>query len=129
MIKTYISYSDISINVHTNKKNVHITFRPYSANKGSVFKTDDRDIQIAIERHYNFGKLFFLKEEYEVITTPQEEEIVSGDKLEIIEVKVNSMQEAKDYLADKYGISRTALRNPKSIEAEAEKYGIKFIMS
>ena len=129
MIKTYISYSDISINVHTpNKKNVHIAFRPYSANKGSVFKTDDRDIQIAIERHYNFGKLFFLKEEYEVVATPHEEEIENGNKM-VIEVKVNSMQEAKDYLADKYGISRTALRNPKSIEAEADKYGIKFIMS
>lgn len=42
-------------------------------------------------------------------------------------VKVSDLATAKDYLADKFGISRTTLRSHKSILAQAEAHGIVFV--
>lgn len=60
ILKTYKANTNVSINVVLpNKKNLHVSFTPLS-DGSSVFQTDNVDIQNAIERHYNYGKLFRL---------------------------------------------------------------------
>lgn len=42
-------------------------------------------------------------------------------------VKVSDLATAKDYLADKFGVSRTTMRSLRSILAQAEAHGIEFV--
>lgn len=59
-MKKYKAKTDVSINVTLqNGRNTRISFSPLTAG-GSVFYTDDKEIQDALERHYKFGKLFTL---------------------------------------------------------------------
>lgn len=157
MIKTYKANTNVSINVVlTSKKNLHISFIPLS-NGGSTFTTDNEEIMNAIESHYNFGKLFRLhstqdeskKKVTNVVKLPenkekqkndenpiQRENNVQNDETSTEEteteptlkrVNVSDLASAKDYLADTFGISRTALRSKKAITEQAAVYGIEFI--
>lgn len=148
-IKTYKANTNVSINiVLQSKKNLHITFTALS-NGSSTFSTGDEEIQKAIERHYNFGKLFRLigtqskaskktAKEVELPASPKEG---TGDNDSLIgineqateeagtglkKVTVSDLAAAKDYLADKFGISRTALRSQKAIIEQATANGIEF---
>ena len=158
MIKTYKANTNVSINVVlASKKNLHITFSPLS-NGNSTFTTDNEEIMNAIERHYNFGKLFRLhstqdestkavelpgnKEEHTDKTVPgivddNDENTGKGEndnktnegaenKPTLKKVAVSDLADAKDYLADTFGISRTALRSMKSIIEQAAAHGIEF---
>ena len=168
MIKTYKANTNVSINVVlASKKNLHITFSPLS-NGNSTFTTDNEEIMNAIERHYNFGKLFRLHstqgeskkkapkaiegiapkvDEKNDETTvqdgadlqPNEGEAPTEDndtegadnneegaEQTLKKVKVSDLAAAKDYLADTFGISRTALRSMKAITEQAAAHGIEF---
>ena len=168
MIKTYKANTNVSINVVLpSKKNLHISFTPLS-NGSSTFTTDNEEIMNAIERHYNFGKLFRLHstqgeskkkapkaiegtapnvDEKNDETTvqdgadlqpnegeaPAEDNATEGaDNNEegaeqtLKKVKVSDLAAAKDYLADTFGISRTALRSMKAITEQAAAHGIEF---
>ena len=176
MIKTYKANTNVSINVVlASKKNLHITFSPLS-NGNSTFTTDNEEIMNAIERHYNFGKLFRLhstqgeskKKAPKAIegtapkaiegTAPKVDEkndettVQDGADLQpnegeapaednategadnneegaeqtLKKVKVSDLAAAKDYLADTFGISRTALRSMKAITEQAAAHGIEF---
>ena len=146
MIKTYKSNTNVSINVVLpSKKNLHITFSPLS-NGGSTFTTDQEEIIKAIESHYNFGKLFRLHNTIEK-TGGKEDGFdtedgndtkninedkgtdVHGDntKSGLKQVHVSDLASAKDYLADKFGISRTSLRSQKAILEQAIANGIEFV--
>ena len=157
MIKTYKANTNVSINVVlTSKKNLHISFIPLS-NGGSTFTTDNEEIMNAIESHYNFGKLFRLhctqdeskKKVTNVLKLPENKEKQKTDENPIQtenngqndetsteeteteptlkRVNVSDLASAKDYLADTFGISRTALRSMKAITEQAAVYGIEFI--
>lgn len=85
----------------------------------------------AIERHYNFGKLFRLdsvvddtKPSEEVVEKAEIKDAAEGTGLK--RVKVSDIASAKDYLADTCGISRTALRSVKAIMEQAAANGIEF---
>lgn len=59
--KTYRSPSNIAINVVlSNGSNFLVSFNSKTIG-GSVFTTSNEDVQNAIERHYNYNKLFFLE--------------------------------------------------------------------
>ncbi len=63
-MKKYIAKTNISINVVLKSgKNRHITFSALTGG-GSVFYTDDPEIQKAMECHYKFGKLFRVDQKY-----------------------------------------------------------------
>ena len=159
LIKTYKANTNISINVVlANKKNVHVAFNALS-NGSSTLTTDNEELQNAIEKHYNFGKLFRLisvhgesaeKKSSAVGASSNDESVASASVAEANEtaeevaesaeegaaevavrkVQVSDLAAAKDYLADKFGISRTLLRSKKSIEEQAAAHGIEFeIMS
>ncbi|MGN0032437.1 MAG: hypothetical protein ACI358_01455 [Candidatus Limimorpha sp.] len=146
MIKTYKSNTHVSINiVLPSRKNMHITFSPLS-NGGSTFTTDQEELSRAIESHYNFGKLFRLQSTIDNTggeeggfdteegnctneinedngTGAHDDDTESGLK----QVHVSDLASAKDYLADKFGISRTSLRSQKAILEQAIANGIEFV--
>lgn len=152
--KTYKATTEISINVVlANKKNLHISFLPISRNNGSTFTTDNEEIINAIERHYNYGKLFKLhrvegeeksiKQTAETTSAPiakkdageettstivedKGEADVSVEDKNLRKVIVSDYASAKDYLADTFGISRTLMRSQKAIIEQATAHGIEF---
>lgn len=90
-----------------------------------MFITDDKDMQTALERHSRFGKLFKLDVYYK--DEPVEEEPVEEvPEATTNTVKVASLEDAKEYLVDKFGISRTKLRSKKQIMDAAEAHNIEF---
>lgn len=153
MMKKYISNTTISISAMLpNGKSVRISFTPRT-DGSSIFYTSDNDIQHALEHHYKFGKLFRLAEESmdenqtakrpKKITEPKlgkksnksketpmsvtsstitSDENSSGH----LEVVVSDMDAAKDYLAEKYDVVRTKLKNEDSIREAALAFGIVF---
>lgn len=131
MTKHYISDSHIAINVTLDGgESVHLSFIALS-NGGSVFSTDSEELQNAIERHYRFGDLFTLDhiEEPKNTSETANEEYTSVKESEdgnIQKIKVNDLGEAKNYLADTLGISRTSLRSLKTILEVAKANNIEF---
>ncbi len=131
MTKHYISDSHIAINVTLDGgESVHLSFIALS-NGGSVFSTDSEELQNAIERHYRFGDLFTLNhiEEPKNTSETAKEEYTSVKESEdgnIQKITVNDLGEAKNYLADTLGISRTSLRSLKTILEVAKANNIEF---
>nr|DAV91689.1 MAG TPA: hypothetical protein [Caudoviricetes sp.] len=131
MTKHYISDSHIAINVTLDGgESMHLSFIALS-NGGSVFSTDSVELQNAIERHYRFGDLFTLDhiEEPKNTSETANEEYTSVEESEdgnTQKVTVNDLGEAKNYLADTLGISRTSLRSLKTILEVAKANNIEF---
>lgn len=131
MTKHYISDSHIAINVTLDGgESMHLSFIALS-NGGSIFSTDSEELQNAIERHYRFGDLFTLNHIKEPKNTSEiaNEEYTSVKESEdgnIQKVTVNDLGEAKNYLADTLGISRTSLRSLKTILEVAKANNIEF---
>ncbi|WP_424035269.1 hypothetical protein [Prevotella melaninogenica] len=132
MTKHYISDSHIAINVTLDGgESMHLSFIALS-NGGSVFSTDSEELQKAIERHYRFGDLFTLDhiEEPKNTSETANEEYTSVKESEdgnIQKITVNDLGEAKNYLADTLGISRTSLRSLKTILEVAKANNIEFV--
>lgn len=131
MTKHYISDSHIAINVTLDGgESMHLSFIALS-NGGSVFSTDSEELQTAIERHYRFGDLFTLNhiEKPKNTSETANEEYTSVKESEdgnIQKITVNDLGEAKNYLADTLGISRTSLRSLKTILEVAKANNIEF---
>lgn len=51
----------------------------------------------------------------------------ASDTSALTQVTVSDLASAKDYLADKFGISRTSLRSKKTIVDQAAAHGIEFV--
>lgn len=132
MTKHYISDSHIAINVTLDGgESVHLSFIALS-NGGSIFSTDNEELQNAIERHYRFGDLFTLDhiEEPKNTSETANEEYTSVKESEdgnIQKITVNDLGEAKNYLADTLGISRTSLRSLKTILEVAKANNMEFV--
>ena len=144
--KTYKSRTCIAINVVlASKKNRHISFEPCT-DGSSTFTTTSSDIQEAIEKHYNYNKLFFLessivekedekKSEKTTKTGDGVDEPTGDDEPkdtkptgdDVKKVEISDIEAAKDYLADTFGISRTLLRSKKAIMEQAEAHNIEFV--
>lgn len=135
IIKTYKANTNVSINVVlASKKNLHITFTPLS-NGTSTFTTDNEAIQNAIESHARFGSLFRLIAAHgeseaaapaETSAADAEGEVSAEKGSGLTKVTVTDTASAKDYLADKFGISRTSMRSTKAIIEQAAAHGIEF---
>lgn len=139
-MKKYIANTNVCVNiVLPSGANRHISFSPLTGG-GSVFYTDDPDVQTAIESHYKFGTLFrvdqsCISENKTDFLSPQ-----SIDSTENIEFKSDNQDEdskfktvvvsdpdtAKAYLADHFGISRTKIKTVKAIKDAAAANGIEF---
>lgn len=123
----YIAKTHVSLSVKMAEgKNAHISFTPLTGG-GSVYYTADEQVQAALEQHPKYGKLYktdtLYKERKAEEVKPKEEK----KKKEITEVRVTCLDDAKDYLSDKIGISRTKLRSQDSIIKAAAVNNIHFI--
>lgn len=132
MKKYYSSDSHIAINVLLeNGNSMHIAFTPIS-NGGSTYNTEEEVIQNALENHYRYNDLFVLDREedtnapIEEPTQNTEEDPNQAEETNIRKVKVNDLGEAKDYLAETFGVSRTSLRGQKAILEAAKANNIEF---
>ena len=67
-MKVYKSKSQVSINIKIGDGHAHINFSSITAG-GSVFYTDDAEVQKGIESHPKFGKLF--KFDREILPEPE----------------------------------------------------------
>lgn len=138
MLKVYIATTQVAININFEDGSYkHIAFEPKTKG-GSVYYSRDEKEQAAIESHYKFGSLFKLSAvETEAVNAENQtntESSDSGDGQEgdapqkvHKEIRVNDIAEAKDYLCEKFGLSRTKLRSTKAITDAAQANGIVFI--
>lgn len=146
-MKKYIAKTNVSVNiVLSTGANMHVSFTPLTGGS-SVYYTDEPEIQKALERHYKYGKLF--KEDTSqaaeamkakagmkaAAPTPAEgtgevedaaAEPGEGEGNELKTVSVSDPDDAKAYLAEHFGVSRTKLKSLKAIKEAAESYGIVF---
>jgi hypothetical protein len=125
MKKKYIAKSDLSVNVVLDSGNsLHISFSPITGGT-SVFYTEDERIQKALEQHYKYGKLFKGEE---VVTAQKTEAEVEAEEEEegLTVINISDVDAAKDYLSEKYGISRTKLKTLSAINKAAAANGIEF---
>lgn len=123
------SKSHVAINVvMPGGANAHIAFMEVTGG-GSVYYTNNPDVASALRQHSKFGRLF---KEVEVIEKPvvkkqsapkAESQQAAGDGLKEMEFKNN--EDAKDYLAERYGISRSKMKTRAAIEESAKGVGLK----
>lgn len=138
MKKVYTSKSEISIKaVLGNGSTVRVAFTPRTLGS-SVYITDDEELQKAIEAHREYGKLFVCDERRSEAMTEkaatmsqrsEQDEAEAEEAAEIAEpkvVSVSSIQEAKDYLSDKFDISRSSLKSKDAVERAALEHGVVF---
>ena len=86
--------------------------------------TDNEELQKALEAHPRYGKLFHLDTSFQP-SAPKVEEAPTPKRVK--KVKVSCLDDAKEYLCDKYGVSRTKLNSEKSITDFAASKNIEFV--
>lgn len=138
MQKTYKSKSFLSISVSMGKMTIknlqvsdktvtkdvfkHITFEPDSSGY-AYYSTDDEEEQKAIEAHPLFNKMFVLKDAPTSVVAKKDVAVPVEKK----EVEVTSAADAKQYLVDTFGISRTKIQSTADIKKYAEQNGVEFV--
>lgn len=126
MLKVYKAASCISTTARSGEKLMRIVFEPLSRG-GSYYASRDAKEQEAIENHPDFGKAFFLErsvdEEAEAKALKEQE--AKEEAGQITEYPVSSLAEAREYIADRFGISRTQLRSKAAIMEAAKKNNVK----
>jgi hypothetical protein len=92
--------------------------------------TGDEQLQKALAQHPRYGKLFREDKSFVVEQQRQVEKAAKKEeapqKLSVQVVNVAAWDDAKEYLVDNYGMSRTKLRSHIAIETAAAARGIKF---
>lgn len=130
----FISKSQVAINVVLpGGTNVHVSFLEMTGG-GGVYYTDNANMANALRQHHKYGKLF---KEVEVVEKPvakkkapaakQAEDGTTQDQAEngIKEMEFKNVEDAKDYLAERFGISRSKMKTRGAIEQVAKAEGIK----
>ena len=136
MIKKYTSKSTIAINVSLGEgKNIHVSFGAVTG-RGSVYYTNDEALQAALEKHHQYGRLFKLQETIDEqpasVDSPEGGEEATARPTDTLHadagsmVHVDGLDDAKEYLCEHFGISRTKLRTKASIIGAATTNGIVF---
>lgn len=125
MLKKYASNSEVSLSVPmAGGGSARVTFSPVTGG-GGVYYTEDEELQAAMEKHAKFGKLFHEEE----IPDEQEEETDSADAdaQEEVTFEANCTNDAKDYLCERFGASRTKLRTRASCDEFAKAHGVTIV--
>lgn len=118
--------------------NTHITFQPQTGG-GSIYYTKDDIVQDGLESHPKFGRLFKLAGAQEEVkpAVKKVEANNEGNGLEEAEgakqtasgatFTASCNDDAKEYLAEKYGVKRSLMRNKDQILAAAQQHGVEII--
>lgn len=107
-------------------KSQHVTFMSLS-NGSSELVTKNVILQQALESHRWFNTLFRLVKSVDESKMQTSAAPAAAEKLKPLKkIRVTDLASAKDYLADTFEISRTALKNRKNIVEQAAAFGIEF---
>lgn len=107
MKKTYTSHSIL----HFSLGGTRVAFTPLST-KSSYFETCDETLQKRIEAHPWFGDKFVIGAEEAVVEEKNAEEADNSEKrkAELKEVSFTTLADAKEWLANEYGVARSNIK-------------------
>ena len=128
MLKTYQGNSDLAFNIRLENGIKRIVFDGQSHGT-SIYSTRDTKEQKAIESHYWFNDKFWLEETVDEKKLEAEAKKKAAAKTKkIAEEKktysVTDIADAKDYLADTFGVSRTKMKTKEDVLAVAKEFGV-----
>lgn len=128
MFKIYQANCDIAFNVKVDGGTKRIVFEGQSHGTSS-YSTRDAKEQKGIESHYWFNDKFFLREAVDEKKQAAEAKKKAEEKAkQMAEEKntriVTDIADAKDYLADRFGVSRSKMKTKGDVLAVAKENGV-----
>lgn len=128
MYKTYQGYSDLAFNVKMDGGLRRIVFDGQSRGT-SVYSTRDTKEQKAIESHHWFNDKFFLIGEVDEKKLEADAKKKAAAKAKKTEeekktIRVEDVADAKEYLADTFGISRSKMKTREDVLAIAKENNV-----
>ena len=129
MFNKYQSGTDLAFSVMVGDERMRIVFEGKTMGN-SVYMTRDPNVQKAIESHYWFNEKFFLAESIDEKKEAAEEKkkAAAKTKKKVADEKkthvVTDIEDAKDYLAETYGVSRSKMKTKEDILAIAKEKGV-----
>ncbi len=129
MYKKYQAGTDLSFSVMVGNERVRVVFEGKTMGC-SIYGTRDEKLQKAIESHYWFNDKFFLKEAVDEKKEAAEakKRAAAKTKKKAAEEKkthiVTDFEDARDYLAETFGVSRSKLKTKEDILSIAKEKGV-----
>lgn len=129
MYKKYQAGTDLSFSVMVGNERVRVVFEGKTMGC-SIYGTRDEKLQKAIESHYWFKDKFFLVEavdEKKEAAEAKKRAAAKNKKKTADEKKthiVTDFEDARDYLAETFGVSRSKLKTKEDILAIAKEKGV-----
>ena len=129
MFNKYQAGTDLAFSVMVCNERMRIVFDGKSVGC-SVYMTRDPKVQKAIESHYWFNDKFFLVEsidEKKEVAEVKKKASAKTKKKVADEKKthvVTDFEDAKDYLAESYGVSRSKMKTKEDILEIAKEKGV-----
>lgn len=129
MYKKYQAGTDLSFSVMVGNERVRVVFEGKTMGC-SIYGTRDEKLQKAIESHYWFNDKFFLVEAVDEKKEAAEakKKAAAKTKKKAAEEKkthiVTDFEDARDYLAETFGVSRSKLKTKEDILAIAKEKGV-----
>ena len=127
MFKKYQAGSDLAFSVMVGNERMRIVFEGKTMGS-SIYMTRDPKVQKAIESHYWFKDKFFLVEciDEKKEAAEAKKKAASKTKKKVVDEKkthvVTDFEDAKDYLAETYGVSRSKMKTKEdSLDIAKEK--------
>lgn len=129
MFNKYQAGTDLAFSVMVGDERMRIVFEGKTMGS-SVYMTRDPKVQKAIESHYWFKDKFFLAESID-----EKKEAAEAKKKAAAKAKkkvadenkthvVTDFEDAKDYLAETYGVSRSKMKTKEDILDIAKEKGV-----
>ena len=129
MFNKYQAGTDLAFSVMVGDERMRIVFEGKSTGS-SFYMTRDPKVQKAIESHYWFNDKFFLVESIDEKKEAAEakKKAAAKTKKKVDDEKkthvVTDFEDAKDYLADTYGVSRSKMKTKEDIFVIAKEKGV-----
>lgn len=129
MFYKYQAGTDLAFSVMVGDERMRIVFEGKTMGS-SVYMTRDPKVQKAIESHYWFNDKFFLAESIDEKKEAAEakKKAAAKAKKKVADEKkthvVTDVEDAKDYLAETYGVSRSKMKTKEEILAVAQEHGV-----
>lgn len=129
MYKKYQAGTDLSFSVMVGNERVRVVFEGKTMGC-SIYGTRDEKLQKAIESHYWFKDKFFLVE-----AVDEKKEAAEAKKRAAAKIKkkaaeekkthiVTDFEDARDYLAETFGVSRSKLKTKEDILSISKEKGV-----
>lgn len=130
MFNKYQAGTDLAFSVMVGDERMRIVFEGKTMGS-SVYMTRDPKVQKAIESHYWFNDKFFLVESIDEKKEAAEakKKAAAKAKKKLADEKkkthiVTDVEDAKDYLAETFGVSRSKMKTKEDILAIAKEKGV-----